>query len=50
MVKVRRGPNCASIGLAHDALVGVRQSSTLCAATQDRIAGVVLTDRLSQMM
>jgi hypothetical protein len=24
MTKVRRGPNCASIGLAHDAFVGVK--------------------------
>jgi hypothetical protein len=26
--KVRKGPKCASIGLAHDALVGVKHSST----------------------
>jgi len=29
IVKVRSGPNWASIGLAQDALVGVRQSSPL---------------------
>ena len=29
MVKVRNGPNCASIGLAQEALVGVKQSSAL---------------------
>ena len=28
MTKVRTGPNCASIGFAHDALVGVKHSST----------------------
>jgi hypothetical protein len=48
MVNMRRGPNCASMGSAHEALVGVRHSSTLCAAAHVRIAGVVLTDRLSQ--
>ena len=49
-MKVRSGPNWASIGLAHEALVGVRQSSTLFREHQARIAGVVLADRLSQMM
>jgi hypothetical protein len=29
MTKVRSGPNWASIGLAHDALTGVKHSSTL---------------------
>ena len=28
MTKVRKGPKCASIGLAHDALTGVKHSST----------------------
>jgi hypothetical protein len=28
MTKVRTGPNCASIGLAQDAFVGVKHSST----------------------
>jgi hypothetical protein len=50
IVNCRNGPNCASIGLAHEALVGVRHNSTLCRAAHDRIAGVVLADRLSQMM
>jgi len=36
MVNVRSGPNWASIGSAHEALVGVRHSSTLCPAAQDR--------------
>ena len=49
MVKVRSGPNCGSIGLAQEALVGVRHSSTLLRAAQARIAGVVLADRLSQI-
>jgi hypothetical protein len=29
MTKVRTGPNCGSIGLAQEALVGLKQSSTL---------------------
>ena len=45
----RNGPNRASIGLAQEALVGVRHRSTLLRAAQVRIAGVVLADRLSQM-
>ena len=28
MAKVRKGPKCASIGLAQDAFTGVKQSST----------------------
>ena len=50
MVKLRTGPNWASIGLAQDALVGVSTSSTLFRAAHLRMAGVVLADRLSQMM
>ena len=50
MVNMRSGPNWASIGSAHDALVGVRHNSTLCAAAHVRMAGVVSQDRLSQMM
>jgi hypothetical protein len=50
MVKLRSGPNWASMGLAQEALVGVRHSSTLWRLAQARIAGVVLADRLSQMM
>jgi hypothetical protein len=40
----------ASTGLAQDALVGVRQGSTLSREDWARIAGVVFADRLSQMM
>jgi hypothetical protein len=39
MTKVRSGPNWASIGLAHDALVGVKHSSTLAFSAQARMAG-----------
>ena len=49
MTKVRKGPNWASIGLAHDALVGVKHSSTLAWPAQARIAGVLLAGRLSRM-
>jgi hypothetical protein len=41
ITKVRSGPNRASIGLAHEALVGVRHSSTLFAVAPARMAGVV---------
>ena len=47
MTKVRKGPKCASIGLAHDAFVGVRHSSTFSRLAQRRIAGVLFADRLS---
>ena len=47
MVKV--GPNCASIGLAHDAFVRVEHSSTFSRWAQRRIAGVLFADRLSMM-
>ena len=49
MTKVRKGPNCASIGLAHDALVGVKHSWTLCFLAQARMAGVLFADRLSMI-
>jgi len=49
MVKVRNGPNCASIGLAQEALVGVKHSSALCFFAQLRIGGVLFADRLSRM-
>jgi hypothetical protein len=49
MTKVRSGPNCGSIGFAHDAYVGVRHSSTLFLRAHARIAGVLLADRLSKM-
>jgi hypothetical protein len=50
MTKVRNGPNCASIGLAHDALVGVKHSSTFSRRAQERMAGVLFADRLSMMI
>ena len=37
--KLRSGPNWASIGLAQEALVGVKHSSTLWRAAQRRMAG-----------
>lgn len=49
MVKVRSGPNWASIGFAQEALVGVKHSSTLLRAAHARIVGVLFADRLSQM-
>jgi hypothetical protein len=49
MVKVRKGPNCASIGLAHEAFVEVKHSSTLARFAQARISGVLFADRLSAM-
>lgn len=49
MVKVRNGPNWASIGLAHEALVGVKHSSTLARPAQARMAGVLFADRLSMI-
>ena len=48
MTKVRKGPKCASTGLAHDALVGMRHSSTFSRLAQRRTAGVLLADRLSK--
>jgi hypothetical protein len=49
MTKVRIGPNCASIGLAHDAFVVVKHSSTFSRLAQPRIAGVLFAARLSKM-
>ena len=49
MTKVRSGPNWALIGLAHEALVGVRHSSTLFFLAQARIVGVLFADRLSMI-
>ena len=49
MTKVRKGPNCASTGLAQDAFVGVRHSSTLARSAHARMAGVLFADRLSKM-
>ena len=49
MAKVRNGPECASIGLARDAFVGVRHSSTFSRRAQRRIAGVLFAARLSKL-
>lgn len=49
MTKVRKGPRCASIGLAQDAFVGVEHSSTLTRSAQRRMARVLFADRLSKM-
>ena len=49
MTKVRKGPKCASIGLAQDALVGVRHSPAFSRLAQRRMAGVLFADRLSRM-
>ncbi len=48
MTKVRTGPNCASIGLAHDEFVGVKHSSTFSRLAQRRIAGVLFATTLSR--
>ena len=42
--KARRGPKCDSIGLAQEALVGVRHSSTLCWVAQRRMLLVLFPD------
>ncbi len=49
MTKVRTGPDCASIGLAHDAFTGVKHNPALARAAQRRMAGVLLAGRLSKM-
>ncbi len=49
MTKVRKGPKCASIGLAHDAFVGVRHSSTFSRLARRRIAGVLFAARLCRV-
>ncbi|OLL89783.1 hypothetical protein Ae331Ps2_6119 [Pseudonocardia sp. Ae331_Ps2] len=49
IVKVRSGPNWASIGFAHEAEVGVKHNSTLCQAAHARIFGVLFAERLSRM-
>jgi hypothetical protein len=41
VTKVRKGPNCVSVGLAHDAFTGVKHSSTFSRLAQRRIAGFV---------
>jgi hypothetical protein len=45
----RTGPNWALIGLAQEALVGVRHSSTWLRLAQRRMAGALLADRLSKV-
>ena len=47
MTKVRTGPDCASIGLAQDAFVGVKHSPAFSRLAQRRIAGVLFAARLS---
>ena len=49
MTKVRNDPNYASIGLADDALVGVKHSSTFSRLAQRRSAGVLFADTLSMI-
>ena len=49
MTKVRIGPDCGSIGLAHEALAGVKHSSTLTRSAQRRMAGVLFADGLSKI-
>ena len=49
MTKVRKGPNCASTGLAQDAVAGVKHSSTLARFAQARIAGILFADRLPRI-
>jgi len=49
ITKLRSGPKCGSIGLAQDAWVGVKHSSTLCRAAQVRILLVLLPDQLSRI-
>ncbi len=49
MAKVRTGPDCASIGLAQDAFVGVKHSPAFSRLAQRRIAGVLFAARLSVM-
>jgi len=49
MTKVRSGPNWASIGLAQEAYVGVKHSSTLFRAAHARIFVPLCADRLSRM-
>jgi hypothetical protein len=49
MTKVRTGPDCASIGLAHDAFAGVKHSPAFSRLAQRRIAGVLSAARLPVM-
>jgi hypothetical protein len=49
-VNCRSGPKWASMGLAQEALVGVKHSSTLCFFAQRRSLSPVWAERLSRMM
>lgn len=49
-VNCRSDPKCASIGLAQEALVGVKHSSTLFFFAQRRILLPMWAERLSRMM
>jgi hypothetical protein len=48
MTKVRTGPDCASIGLAQDAFVGVKHSSTFSRLAQRRIASQIVLSPVSR--
>lgn len=48
-VNCRSGPKCASIGLAQDAFVGVKHSSTLFLVAQRRIRPFLWAERLSRI-
>lgn len=48
-VNCRSDPKCASMGWAQDALVGVKQSSTLFLAAHRRFLLPLWADRLSRM-
>ncbi|GHK01758.1 hypothetical protein SY2F82_35550 [Streptomyces sp. Y2F8-2] len=48
-VNCRSDPKCASMGLAQDALVGVKQSSALFLAAHRRILLPLWADGLSRM-
>ena len=49
-VNCRSGPKWASIGLAQEASVGVKHSSTLFVFAQRRMSVPVWAERLSRMM
>jgi hypothetical protein len=48
-VNCRSGPKWASTGLAQEALVGVKHSSTLCFFAQARILVPLWAERLSMI-
>ena len=49
MTKARKGPDCASTGLAHDALAGVQHSSTLARFAARGSPGSCSPGRLSKI-